>query len=162
MVENHNEPKELAPISKSFKVVKFLDQLPTYVKELYGVGQVSLAYLIREASTPPNPLPPLEPNVPWSADCSTLMQESIVHTPNSGPNYEADNARLYGILSKALSGTSAMASITKYQNHQNRRGAFLALVTHNLGSEKSNKMVENAEKVLNQRIWNGKNSRYPL
>ena len=35
-------------------------------------------------------------------------------------------------------------------------------MTHNLGSAKWEKLVEAAESVLNQRIWNGKNSRYPL
>ena len=162
MVENHKEAEELPPISKSFNVVKFLDQLPTYIKELHGVSQVSLAYLIRESSTPPTPLPVLEPNVPWSEGHSSLMDELISFTPHSGPNYNADNARLFGILSKALSGTAAMASITKYQTRQNGRGAYMALVTHHLGSEKWEKLVENAERLLNQRVWNGKNSRYPL
>ena len=55
-----------------------------------------------------------------------------------------------------------MASITRYQTREDGRDAYFALIRHNLGSEKWEKMVKNAQKVLNQRIWNGKNSRYSL
>ena len=162
MVENHKEPDELAAISKSFTVVKFLDQLPTYIRELHGVSKVSLAYLIRETPIPTIPLPPLLANVPWSENKNSLMEELIQYTPHNGPDFDADNARLFGILSKALSGTASMASITRYQTRRNGRAAYLALITHNLGTEKWEKMVESAENVLNQRKWNGRNSRYPL
>ena len=90
------------------------------------------------------------------------MDELISHTPHDGPNYEADNIRLFGILSKSLSGTASMTSITRFQRRRDGRGAYMALVTHNLGSNKWEKMVEQAESALNNRIWNGKNSRYPL
>ena len=162
MVTNHEEPDSLPSISKAFTVVKFLDQLPTYLRELHGVSQVSLSYLIREDATPPNPLPPLLPNVPWSNDRNSIMDELIQFTPHDGPNYEADNARLFGILSKELSGTSSMASITRFQRRRDGRGAYMALVTHNLGTNKWEKMVEQAESTLSTRIWNGKNARYPL
>ena len=142
--------------------MKYLDQLPTYVRELHGVSQVSMAYLIRESSLPPNPLPGLETNVPWADGHTSLIEELISFTPHTGPNYDADNARLFGILSKSLSGTAAMASITKHQTRRNGRGAYLALITHHLGSAKWEKMVELAESVLNTRVWNGKNARYPL
>ena len=162
MVENHEEPEQLAPISKSFTVIKFLDQLPTYIRELHGVAKVSLAYLIREDIIPTLPLPPLQPNLPWSEDMDSMMDELIAFTPHSGPNFDADNARLFGILQKALSGTASMASITRYQRRRNGRDAFKALVTHNLGTNKWEDLVENAEIMLNQRKWNGRNARYPL
>ena len=151
MVKNHKEPDDLAPISKSFTVVKFLDQLPTYIRALHGVSKVSLAYLIRDISVPPVSLPALDTNVPWSTDHNSVMEELIAFTPHEGPNYDEDNARLYNLLAKALAGTASMASITRYQSKRNECGAYLALVTHNLGTEKWEKMVELAEAVLNQR-----------
>ena len=66
MVSNHEEPETMPPITKTFTVVKFLDQLPTYLRKLHGAAQISLSHIIRENSAPPNPLPPLLPNVPWS------------------------------------------------------------------------------------------------
>lgn len=55
-----------------------------------------------------------------------------------------------------------MASITRHQRSRDGRQAYLDLVTHNLGSAKWEKTVEAAEQVLSSRVWNGKNSRYPL
>ena len=108
MVDNHEESGNLAPISKSFTVVKFLDQLPTYIRELHGVSQVSLSYLIRETSIPLLPLPPLRPDLPWSARSESIIDELIAFTPHHGPNYDADNARLFDLLQKALSDTASI------------------------------------------------------
>ena len=90
------------------------------------------------------------------------MDELIAHFPHEGPVYEAVNAQVFNLLAAALSGTSAMASIMRYQRSRNGRQAYLDLVTHDLGSAKWEKTVEVAENVLSSRVWNGKNSRYPL
>ena len=162
MVQNHSEAKELDEVSKSFPVTKFLDQFPTYLKELLGVSKIFLSYVIRDSSVIPIPLPNLLPNKPWGAPHNNLMDELVAYTPHNGTNYNSDNARVFGILAKALSGTNALASITRHQRTQNGRGAYLDLITHHMGSVKWEKMVELAEAVLNLRIWNGRNSRYPL
>ena len=162
MVENHNEPESLPDISKTFTVMKFLDQLPTHLREMLGVANIPLAYIIRETLTPPNPLPALITDRPWSNGKTSIMDELIAHFPHEGPAYEADNAQVFSLLAATLSGTSSMASITRYQRTRNGRQAYLDLVTHNLGSAKWEKTVKAAENVLSSRIWNGKNSRYPL
>ena len=59
MVNNHNDPESLPEISKSYTVMKYLDQLLTYLHEVLGANKVSLAYVIRDNVTPINPLPPL-------------------------------------------------------------------------------------------------------
>ena len=55
-----------------------------------------------------------------------------------------------------------MTSITRHQRRRDGRGAYLDLVIHNMGPAKWEKTVELAEGVLSNRIWNGRNSRYPL
>ena len=162
MVENHNEPESLPDIGKTFTVMKYLDQLPTHLREMLGVANIPLAYIIRETVERPNPLPALVTDRPWSVGKSSIMDELIAHFPHEGPAYEADNAQVFNLLAATLSGTSAMASITRYQRTRNGRQAYLDLVTHNLGSAKWEKTVEAAENVLSSRVWNGKNSRYPL
>ena len=142
--------------------MKFLDQLPTYLRDLHGVSGVSLSYVIRDDENVPEPLPAIRPTHPWSQDYGSVMEEHIMCVPHTGPDFEADNSRVYGILSNALTGSSAMASITRFQRKTNGRGAYKDLVAHNLGSAKWEKMVEVAEEVINKRTWNGKNSRYPL
>lgn len=162
MIENHREPESLPELSKSFTVQKFLDQLPTYLREMLGVNKVSLAYVIREESIIPVSLPALQQNKPWGRENDDLMNELIAYTPHSGPAYQADNARVYNLLVNALAGTSALASTTRHQNKRDGRGAYLDLVLHHLSTAKWEKSVAAAEKLLAERKWNGKNARYPL
>ena len=161
MIENHTEPDSLPELSKTFTVQKFLDQFPTYLRELLGTSKVALSYIIRE-NDPPVQLPALDDNAPWMEDNSNLMDELIDYTPHSGPSFNSDNARVFNILVNQLAGTSAIASTVRHQRRRDGRGAYLDLVMHHLSSAKWERTVEIAEKVLNERKWNGRNVRYPL
>ena len=162
MVENHNDPESLPEISKSYSIMKYLDQLPTYLSDVLGVSKVALTYVIRDEVTPPNPLPNLIASKPWSDGKNSLMEELIEFTPHSGPGFDADNAQLYSLLATHLGNTSAMASITQYQRRRNGREAYLDLITHYMGSAKWEKTIKSAEKLMATQVWNGRNSRYPL
>jgi len=59
-VENHNDPEPLPKISKSYTVMKYLDQLPNYLSDMLGVTKVPLAYLIRESELTPIEMQPPE------------------------------------------------------------------------------------------------------
>ena len=132
-VENHHDPELLPEISKSFSVMKFLDQLPTYLLDVMGVSGVALSYVIRENATPPAVLPALLDNKPWSDGHSSVMEELVAFTKHEGPSFKADNAYIFRILSNALSGTSAMTSITRHQRNRDGRSAYHDFVTHNMG-----------------------------
>ena len=163
-VDNHNEPDPLPEISKTYTIMKFLDQLPTYLQQVLGVKKVALAYLVRKTE-PPAVLPDLiggAAGKPWCDQHESLMEELISFTPHDGPAYNADNAQLYNLLSSHLGNTSAMASITRHARRRDGKAAYNDLVTHNMGSAKWEKTIEAAERVLTSRIWNGKNARYPL
>ena len=137
---------------------------------MLGVSKVALAYLVRERVSPVEMDPPEDlPNLigglspkPWSEGHNSLMEELIAFTPHSGPAFDADNAQLYSLLATHLGNTSAMASISRHSRKRNGRQAYKDLVTHNMGSAKWEKTIEAAERVLTTRVWNGKNSRYPL
>ena len=160
--DNYSETGSLPALSKSFTIQKFLDQFPTFLREILGVSKVSLAYVIRESAVVPVTLPELKPNKPWSIEHNSMMEELIAHTPHSGPAYEADNARVYNLLVSHLAGTTALGSTSRWQKSRNGRGAYLDLMMHNMSSAKWEKTISIAEKVLNERKWNGKNARYPL
>jgi len=53
MIKNHTESESLPEQSKTFTAQKFLDQLPTYLREILGVNKDSLAYVIRESLVVP-------------------------------------------------------------------------------------------------------------
>ena len=162
MIKNHTEPDSLPELSKTFTVQKYLDQLPTYLREMLGINKVPLAYVIRESSHEPINPPALQQGKPWGREIDDMMSELIEYSPHSGPAYQADNARVYNLLVKALSGTSALASTTRHQNKRDGRGAYMDLVLHHLSTAKWEKLVSSAEKVLSEQKWNGKNARYPI
>ena len=162
MIETHKDAKSLPELSKSFTIMKFLDQLPTYLANILGAKKVALSYIIRENIARPLALPPLEVDEPFSVGKEDLMEELVAYTQHRGPTYKADNARLFSILSNHLAGTSALASISRHQRSENGRAAYFDLVKHHLGSAKWEKTVEVAERLLTTRLWNGRNSRYTL
>ena len=109
MVKNHKEPLTLPELTKAFTVAKFLDQFPSHLRELHGVNDVALTYIIRDTVVVPGVLPILLPLKTWSGSSTSMMEELIDYSPHNGPAYESDNARVYALLSSALSGTTSMA-----------------------------------------------------
>ena len=131
MVENHNEPESLSEISKSYSIMKYLDQLPAYLSDVLGVSKVALTYVIRDDAAAPNPLPNLQLCKPWSVGKTSLMEELVTHLPHTGLGFNADNTQLFSLLATHLGNTSAMASITQYQRRRDGRSAYLDLITYN-------------------------------
>jgi hypothetical protein len=59
VVENHDDPDSMPPISKTFGIMKMLEHFPTYLESKLGASGVSLAYVIRDNAVAPVPLPNL-------------------------------------------------------------------------------------------------------
>ena len=161
-IDNQSDPDSLPDLSKSFTVQKFLEQFPTHLREILGTSKVALSYVIREGTVVPVTPPALAQDKPWSVENEDMMEELIAYTPHSGPSFQADNARVYSLLVKALAGSSALASTSRHQSKRDGRGAYLDLVMHHLSSAKWEKSVAAAERLLSERKWNGRNQRYPL
>ena len=165
MVKNHKEPDSMPELSKTYTTTKFLDQFPMHLRELHGVNGITLSYVIHVTVVVPVVLPPVI-NAPipriWNGTHTSMMEELISYTPHNGQVYDSDNARVYALLAKLLSGTSAMASISIYKRSRNSREVYLSLIIHNVGSSKWDQTVETAEGILNSSILNGTNSRYPI
>ena len=47
-MDNHNDPESMSALSKTYTVMKLLDQFPTLQREMMGVSKVALSYIIRE------------------------------------------------------------------------------------------------------------------
>ena len=59
MVTNHKKPEAMNELSKTFTIAKFLDQFPAYLKELLGINNVALSYVIHTTAEVPAALPAL-------------------------------------------------------------------------------------------------------
>ena len=91
-----------------------------------------------------------------------MSEELIAYASHEGPGYQTDNATVYQILQEILGNSIHMSSIKPMQRRRDGRAAFQALNLHNMGNLKWDKVVEQAEMLVNRRIWDGKNSRYSL
>ena len=161
-VDNHDKPEPLQTISKTFGIMKLLEQFPTYLESKIGSGGVPLAYVIRQHATPVLPLPALAHGKPWSSEHTSLLEELIAFAKHDGPTFQTDNATVYRLLQEVLAGTQHMSSIKPFQSKRNGRGAYEALTLHNLGNSKWEKVVQTAETWVSTRTWDGRNSRYTL
>ncbi len=162
VVENHDDPDSMPSISKTFGIMKLLEHFPTYLESKLGTSEIPLAYVIRENAVAPNPLPGLAHGKPWSNVHESLVQELIAYAEHDGPAYRTDNATVYRILQDSLAGTQHISSIKPFQGRRDGRGAYQALMLHNLGNSKWEKVVEVAETYVNNRTWDGKNSRFSI
>ena len=61
-----------------------------------------------------------------------------------------------------LADTSHISSMKPLQRTRDGRGAFQDIQRHNMGESKWDKFLEDAESMFQTRVWNGKNSRFPL
>ena len=161
LTEAHEDPEKLPPISRTFGIMKALDQLPSHLRERLGVIDIALSYIIRDN---PNPgqVPNQANNSATSEGFSSIMDELIAYAPHTGDAYKEDNAKVFQILQDLTHNTSHESSIKPYQRARDGRGAYLALCQHNLGTSKWDKIIESAETYVLRREWNGKNARFSL
>ncbi len=161
-VDNHDDPDSMPPISKTFGIMKMLEHFPTYLESKLGTSGVPLAYVIRERALAPVPLPNQAHGKPWSDIHEGLVEELIAYAEHEGPTYRTDNATVYRLLQDSLAGTQHISSIKPFQGRRDGRGAYEALMLHNLGNSKWEKVVEVAETYVNNRTWDGRNARFSI
>ena len=162
IVEGHKDPTDEIPkVSKSYGIDKALDMLPNYLRTKIGVRGVALSYVIRESEVPAAH-ENLANEKPYADKYESLMQELIVSTPHDGVSWEEDNSTVFSILQEMVRDSPMASSLKRHQKKLDGRGAYLSLVQHNLGSSQWDKIILRAEEIQNNRIWNGRNSRYTL
>lgn len=161
-VDNCDDPDSMPPISKTFGIMKMLEHFPTYLESKLGTSGVALAYVIRPDAQAPVPLPNQAHGKPWSGVHEGLVEELIAYAEHAGPTFKTDSATVYRLLQDALAGTQHSSSIKPFQGRRDGRGAFEALMLHNLGNSKWEKVVEVAETYVNTRTWDGRNARFTI
>ena len=166
LIDEHQDPEKLPQVTKTFGIIKAMDLVPGHLRERLGLEKVALSYIIRDEVIPP-PLEDLvntvdNPNSATGPSFESIMDELIVHAPHSGVAYKEDNAKVFQILQDMVAGTSFESSIKSHQRARDGRAAYQALLKHNLGSSKWDKILEDAEAYVMKREWNGRNLRFSL
>jgi len=82
-VKNHDNLDKFPELSKTFTIMKMLDQFLTYLREKNGVQGIALSYVICNEPDVPVVLPALMVNVTWSDDRTSMMEELIEYAPHT-------------------------------------------------------------------------------
>ena len=141
--------------------MKALDVLPNYLRERIGNRKIALVYVIRDNEVP-EPLRALEIDSITSQNYESMMDELIARSTLAGAEYNEDNALVYQIIQDIVAGSSHESSIKSFRRNRDGRGAYFALVQHNMGSSKWDRIVDTCESYLLCNEWNGKNVRFTL
>ena len=141
--------------------MKAIDMLPTFLHEKLGVNNVALSYVIREHAVSGVPSF-LVSNRPYGTCYTQLMDELIAHAPHDGSEFAEDNATVLRFLQDILENTSHISSMMPFQRTRDGRGAFQATQCHNMGESKWDKVLEDAELMVQTRVWNRNNYRFLL
>ena len=161
LMDEHEDPEKLQPVSKTFGIIKAMDIVPLHLRDRLGVRKVPLSYVIREDPTPGDaPLPAARSAT--SADFDSISDELIHYASHDGDEYTEDNAKVFQILQDMVAGTSFESSVKTFQRRRDGRAAYFALCQHNLGTSKWDKILEDAEAYVSKREWNGRNHRFNL
>ena len=152
---------DVTKISKTFKIDKALDSFPTLLRDRLGMRQIPLSYVIRP-NEQPEPLSELAPGEIHGVESESIYDELINSSSLSGEEYLEDRAAVYNIISDMIAESTHTSSLKGFMRARDGRGAFQALVTHNLGQSQWDKIISRAESVMTQREWNGRNHRFTL
>ena len=91
-----------------------MKNLPIYLQSEIGVRGVPLIYVIRDNDTP-EPLDPLDADVPYSVESGSFQKELERHLPHDGVGWEEDNAAVFDILLSALQTSSFVTSLKGFK-----------------------------------------------
>jgi hypothetical protein len=122
----------------------FAEALDTYLGQLKGTGRIPLRYVIRRLATPD-----------VNAVFETELEESIALAPLTGPDFQRDNVRVYGIIKQLVLEGPGRSYIMPFDKTSNGRAAWLALIGHFEGDSYRNRNVEEAYSTLEHLHYEG-------
>lgn len=122
----------------------FAEALETYLGQLKGTGRIPLRYVIRRIAVPP-------PDVQYQ----TEQEQSVALVPLSGPDYQRDNVRVYGIIKQLVLEGPGRSYIMPFDKASDGRAAWLSLVGHFEGDSYRNRNVEEAYAMLENIHYEG-------
>ena len=164
--DNHTAPENMQKLSPKISIMKWISLFEEHLSSVLGVRKVPLQYIIRETVDPvditDDPLPIGDGSPPYSARYDSFHDEMVARTSHTHPGYKADNKHVFNLLNDGLAGSGYISSIQPFSRRKNGREAYKALVLHNLGSAKWDKVAEDADRKLTKVEWNGKSQRFTL
>lgn len=164
--DNHTAPESMQKISSKISIMKWINLFEEHLTSVLGVRKVPLQYIIRDNIIPADitddPLSDDDGSPPYAMKYGSFHDEMVARTSHNHPSFKADNKHVFNLLNDGLAGTSYISSIQPFSRGKNGREAYKALVLHNLGSAKWDKVAEEADRRLTKVEWNGRSQRFTL
>jgi hypothetical protein len=148
-------------ITKILTPMKWSEAFVDHLGQVIGARHIPISYLVRTNVEPPNTIPALQANLPYSEINGSIEEELIALAPHDHPLYRDDNEVLYFKLEEATRGTEYAASIRPYQRRKNGRDAFFAIISQFAGPDKWQAELTKQDNLLHERKWTGQ-SNFPL
>ena len=133
MADNQNYPESFPILRNIFTIIKLLDHMTNHLREMLDVLNVTLYYVVREGPDTTCSATTFACTLNFVLGKLYMMDELVNYTLQKFPSYKADNAQVYNLLAKAISGINDMISIVRHQHWRDGKLACLDLVTHNMG-----------------------------
>ena len=138
IIEKHQPPQELEPISSSLSIVKWVKHFEEYIRGVLGVDNIPLTFIVRKEEAIPALVddPIITGGTPYSTSYTSFFDEMIARKKLSGAAYNENKSRVFVLLSEALKNFIHSTTLRPFSRSRDGREAFNALVKQNLGSSK--------------------------
>ena len=161
-MEKQDSPK-LPTLSKINTPLKWCESFKHYLYSTFGVRKIPLTYVIcdTESVTPENgddpnaKYDPLQTNKAYE-NTGSVLGDLIARASHSHPLFKFDNATVFGAIEGATCETIYSTTIKPFARKKDGRGAWLALLTSHVGSDKWEKIQKDNSSWLVSAKWNGK------
>ena len=151
VLKSHKDPEPLPSLSRSFNITEALESLSGLLREVLGVREVMLSYVIRDNEIPPMIWAQARPHSTTEAEFNgNIMEKLIEFTPQVGATWAEDNAKVLQIITEIINDAVYASSIKPHIRTCNRRAAYFAPSQHNQGNSRYQSSIKNAEKLASQ------------
>ena len=114
-------------------VHKWLEQFTQYLADKIGARNAPFTYLTRPDALPPAILAARAVDQPFLTDYELIEQELKFRVGHNHTLGKSDNNALYQLIDRAVAGHDVSATVAPFRRKQDRRGAYLAIVTQHAG-----------------------------
>lgn len=160
---SEQDAPKLPSLSKNNPPLKWCESFKHFLYSSFGVRKVPLLYVIREnvgvVPEDGNDLDtvydPLMPNKAFGSSGS-ILDDLINRSSHTHPLFKNDNATVFGHIEEASRGSIFATTIKPFSRTKNGRGAWIALITSHVGTDKWERIQKENSAWLISAKWTGK------
>jgi hypothetical protein len=143
-------------LTKNFSAHKWLELFVLCLRQKIGVRECPLKYVVREVAAVAAVSPPLLAGEPHSeVHGGSIKGDMIACMSHSHPLLKVDNGAVFELIEMLVQGTVVAALIDPFCREQNDRNAFIAIRGQHAGKDVWDKLVKEAETILQTQKWSG-------